>query len=414
MTREILQRNLKKLCDAATKQKDQKFKICEVEQQNFLSSKIRLFHFDHINNASEDVTVSLYAQTSFRSPTFGEEFHLGLYDLKDMKCLKCNESGKKPYSFEIGPSYSISTNIFDALGLNNWSKLRCIGEKICPKDSSAAYKCLKKMFYQPLETYIIFRYVFIGHGEQIKNKQFMEDLKSSNQFDFAAIAGKIMHGLEAIFVFTGDNITSENQVKNLNHFANAIKTNQDPLDSDDLDFSFLECMYYGDAPFSTPITKLSKIHQFCISLSSIVDDGHQCFPKSINLAPICNIYEASDTIVSDCHTLLIGFSQVKNQLSKLEEESSCVASHFSIIKKKIIEFRECFVQYTDYFQQKLSFQLPFTSAEDECTLQTIIEQHRSSPFWKDTLNNWLQETEKEIKFAKICIENSQKFKTKGE
>ena len=401
------------MCDTATKKKDQKFKICEVEQEIFLSSKVRLVRFDHNNNASEDVTVSLYAQTSFWSPTFGEEFHLGLYDLKDMKCLKCNESGIKPYSAGIGPSYSISTNIFDALGLNNWSKLRCIGEKISPKDSSA-YKCLKTMFYRPLETYIIFRYVFIGHGEQIKSMQFMEDLKSSNlPFNFAAIADKIMHGLEAVFVFTGDNITSENQEKNLNQFADAIKTSHNPLDSDDFDFSFSECMYYGDVPFSTSITKLSEIHRICISLSSIVDDG-QFFPKSIHLAPICNIYEASDTIVSDCHTLLIGFSQVKNQLSKLEEESSCVASHFSIIKKKIIEFRECFVQYTDYFQQKLSFQLPFTSAEDECTLQTIIEQHRSSPFWKDTLNNWLQETEKEIKFAKICIENSQKFKTKGE
>ncbi len=411
-----LQRNLEKLLDAATKGRqafNRKFKIQCGYNFSLNEPQIKLIQFD--SNNTRDVTVSLCTKMRFWSPTFGQKFRLGsLYDI-NMSLVKRQIIGQQTKRFLLnnGVSINVSTNVFSAFNLNNTSIMRYVGEKISAQNSSASYKCLKETSCKPLNTYIVFRYVFIEKGKQLENdaEHYIDNPKSCNsQVNFAAV--KTLHGLEAIFVFTGANVASAKQVENLNRFADAIKNYDEPSLSDDIEFHYEDCLYYGDIPFDMTNSKmLSEIHQFCIDM---IND-HQSIPKSVYLASTSEIFNASDTFVSNCHkTILIHFSHVTTELSKLQQDvSNTLKNHFPALKSKTEEFREYFEKYRDNFQNKMSSLIPFKSAKNEYALRYFFENQSDSPFQAEKLNNWLQKTRTEINLAQMCIEKFQRFTAAG-
>ncbi|CAF3771416.1 unnamed protein product [Adineta steineri] len=278
------------------------------------------------------------------------------------------------------------------------------------------------------ETRLTLKYSTTTHFQQLsmkhlsKNNQDHPGLHDENRATHVVTG--VVYGAEAFFIFDRTISNSESK-KEISGSLKAIfdkplfKTKgQAKLNFTDQEKNFvdkLHCKFYGDFRLNKNPNNFDEAVTTYRQLPSLLGvNNENAIPKKVWLYPLHLLDNKAMRIIREISSNLVDYSisTIENlhslEVRALDLSESKIFTHFSFMKTHLSDFAARLSEFQRDLKEKLALYLPKLRGDtgvQESVLFQLYRQVDSSPFYKQTLESWLEEKEKEIALMTTWIEN---------
>ncbi|XP_035986121.1 stonustoxin subunit alpha-like [Fundulus heteroclitus] len=385
----------------------------------------------------EDVRLKMQVQV----PALGRPFSLGmLYDARrdqlvtgftlwDSETIN-NQSSRqtqKSSSCEISVSDSFESKS-SLMNLNASVKASFLGGLV-DVDGSAAYLNDKKKFknqsritfqykatteYKALENAVLARSSPKVEGSQVRDY--------SEKSSATHVVTGILYGVNTFFVFDSEKLDS-NSVQNIEGSMQAvIKKIPDlavegqaelKLSKEEKDVaSKYTCKFYGDFILDkNPVTLEDAVNTYTKLPGLLGENGENSVPLNVWLTPLKDLdpsaaelkEQISFGLLRKIRIYLESIREIEMRCNEAQQEKEVMS--FPQIHEKFILFENLCKDYIEMLRQTMREKIPLIreGKEDETSLEKFIDQQENSLFSPKSLDNWLDNAEREINVIGSCV-----------
>ncbi|XP_074544182.1 uncharacterized protein LOC141803951 isoform X1 [Halichoeres trimaculatus] len=225
----------------------------------------------------------------------------------------------------------------------------------------------------------------------------------------------ILYGAQAFFVFDREVSQDEDHqdiegdlkvmIKKIPGLAIEGKGALKMEDKDKANVDKFSCSFFGDFSLKKMPTSYQEAIQVYKSLPELLgENGENAIPMKVWLLPLTAIdstaaklvCQISLGLVQQCQSVLEDFSELEMRCN--DALKTTIVHQFPQIGKKIKTFKDMCSEFKLGFQMTLAKILPSIrgGGEEEDVLAEILKKRHSSPFNRESLNEWMDCKEREI------------------
>ncbi|XP_063337968.1 stonustoxin subunit beta-like [Pelmatolapia mariae] len=253
-----------------------------------------------------------------------------------------------------------------------------------------------------------------------KNRELQDIIKKSNA---THVVTGIQYGAHAFFVFDSKKLESSSvenigasmqaTIKKIPSFDFEAKVDVKLSKEEKAVTDEFSCKFYGDFILdSNPSTFEDAVKTYSQLPKLLGGNGEKGVPVKVWLTPLKNLDPTAEEMKGEiCVGLL---RKAENALEIIKEmEMRCndsldedVVQSFPQIRNKLKRFQNLCQDYTKKLRQTMmkTFCSIREGKEDETSLEKLLDDQEKSPFSRENLDKWLDNTEREINVIRSCVE----------